>query len=680
MSFLNDTGLAYFYNKLKEKFVQTVNGNLPENGNVEITNVATADNLTSADTLQFYDTYIGRISGGSANISNGDAYLSRIDGNVNIVGRVAENLEATGNNNLNITTNISLWKTQISVTGNYSFYYNKSTSSIATTTWTGDENWTFGGEIINLATYGLTIQNLITPNIILSTSASTGITGATVIPSTWINFVPEDGTYEFVYIEDSESGNYWSLNNNLINLNNYGIATTGTALDGDVITITYVSGTPNSVINVSYTAPVQGTIQVAKPTSFISTGYNQFNKNSTDFYLTNASIENGEIISSTGNYVCFCKAYAGSPRGYMAHSAEGYIIDGGWCATLPQIGSVLNQTQQEEDLKDTNFYSITFENTGYFVVAVSNISDLCIHIRWDSEEDEVDEEYVEPSIIELPMVGLDENNILVPLPLSAYGMPAVGDVVDTLNLDELIYIQKIGVYENTTQNMNEVIGMGVPYDFDTNYIYYVLESPISYKIPSTIDDKEVTSKYIVNDLGTEEFIGTIVPVGVWNIYGENLRNKLKVDVLTISEQNPALKDFQLKQIYKNLKLLDTIYPVGSIYMSVNNTNPGNFLGGTWERITGRFLLAATDNGDSGASQAAGHTGGEATHTLSISEMPAHTHTTPYNVEAWRGSSGNIRNMVTNGSGGNVTGGSTGGGAAHNNMPPYLSVYVWKRTV
>lgn len=681
MSFLDNTGLAYFYSKLKEKFVQTVNGNLPENGNVEITNVATADNLTSADTLQFYDTYIGRISGGSADISNGDAYLSRIDGNVNIVGRVVEDLKATANNDLNVTTNISLWRTQISVSGNYNFYYNKSTSFNNITEWVGSEIWTFGGENKNLATYGLTVEYLKMPSIFVSTSAS-GITGATVIPDTWMNSISEAGMHEFIYVEDSESGNYWSFRGNRITLSDYGIETTGTAVDGDKITITYVSGTPNSIINVVYTAPVQGTIQVAKPTSFVSTGYNQFNKNSTDFYLADASIENGEIVSSIGNYVCFCKAYAGSPQGYMAHSAGGYIIDGGWCATLPQIGSILNQTQQEEDLKGTNFYSITFENTGYFVVAVSNISDLCIHIRWDGEEDEVDEEYVEPSIIELPMVGtIGDDETLIPLPLSTYGMPAVGDVADTLNLDESIYIQRIGVYENTTQNMDEVRGMSVPYDFDTNYIYYVLESPISYKIPSIIDDKEVTSKYVVNDLGTEEFTGTIVPVGAWNIYGENLRNKLKVNVLTISEQNPALNDHQLKQICKNLKLLDIIYPIGSIYMSVNNTNPGNFLGGSWERIKGCFLLAATDGGASGgnsnASIAPGGMGGEATHTLTVTEMPSHNHSYPYLVAA-SGTGGTNRRYIQNGETGNT--GSKGGGAAHNNMPPYLAVYVWKRTV
>ena len=76
--------------------------------------------------------------------------------------------------------------------------------------------------------------------------------------------------------------------------------------------------------------------------------------------------------------------------------------------------------------------------------------------------------------------------------------------------------------------MNTVIAMGVPYDWDINYIYYILSVPVTYSI-------NVDSLYQANDFGTEEFINTTVAVGAETIYGENLRNKLKTDVLTISE-------------------------------------------------------------------------------------------------------------------------------------------------
>ena len=66
-------------------------------------------------------------------------------------------------------------------------------------------------------------------------------------------------------------------------------------------------------------------------------------------------------------------------------------------------------------------------------------------------------------------------------------------------------------------------------------------------------------------------------------------------------------------------VLDKVYPVGSIYMSVNSTNPKTLFGGTWVQIKDRFLLAA------GTTYKAGATGGEAAHTLTASEMPSHNH-------------------------------------------------------
>lgn len=125
-------------------------------------------------------------------------------------------------------------------------------------------------------------------------------------------------------------------------------------------------------------------------------------------------------------------------------------------------------------------------------------------------------------------------------------------------------------------------------------------------------------------------------------------------------------------------LLSLIYPVGSIYMSVNSTNPQTFLGGTWEQIKDTFLLAA------GTTYTAGSTGGEATHTLTVSEMPKHTHNikmgndtsaTTYRVARYI----DVKSAWWSGTGNDKMTEEVGGGAAHNNMPPYLTVYMWKRT-
>lgn len=124
-------------------------------------------------------------------------------------------------------------------------------------------------------------------------------------------------------------------------------------------------------------------------------------------------------------------------------------------------------------------------------------------------------------------------------------------------------------------------------------------------------------------------------------------------------------------------IIDLIYPVGSIYMSVNNTNPGTIFGGTWQQIKDTFLLSAGDT------YTAGDTGGEAEHTLTVNEMPSHQHETLNNGKYDATNFTNAGNyMLVAGNARYNSSAKTslaGGGLAHNNMPPYLAVYVWKRT-
>lgn len=139
-------------------------------------------------------------------------------------------------------------------------------------------------------------------------------------------------------------------------------------------------------------------------------------------------------------------------------------------------------------------------------------------------------------------------------------------------------------------------------------------------------------------------------------------------------------------------VLDNVYPIGSIYMNVNSTNPGTLFGGTWEQIQGKFLLGMS------SSYPAGSQGGEASHTLTTEEMPSHGHN-PANQSGYYGFITNSKKAfevgdmgVQSGSGRyypystaafdisrNSLTGTTGGGNSHNNMPPYLSIYIWKRT-
>lgn len=151
------------------------------------------------------------------------------------------------------------------------------------------------------------------------------------------------------------------------------------------------------------------------------------------------------------------------------------------------------------------------------------------------------------------------------------------------------------------------------------------------------------------------------------------------DYGTTLPSSPATNQLFFQTIGSNF-VLDNVYPVGSIYMNVNSTNPGTLFGGTWEQIQGRFLLGMS------SSYPAGSQGGEATHTLTTSEIPSHSHVALYGldgaVDDFLGGSG--ADYGTRPGSGTATNyayktSSTGGGQSHNNMPPYISVYIWKRT-
>lgn len=153
---------------------------------------------------------------------------------------------------------------------------------------------------------------------------------------------------------------------------------------------------------------------------------------------------------------------------------------------------------------------------------------------------------------------------------------------------------------------------------------------------------------------------------------DSLGNAVQLVATSSSLKYRSTAGGALTDINLGAKLTD-IYPVGSIYLSVNNTNPSTWITGTtWEQIKDTFLLGAGDTYSGGA------TGGEATHTLTVDEMPAHSHSyTVYNTKLSGvnlGSSGDPWSGNTS-----ATTGNAGGGNAHNNMPPYLVVYMWKRT-
>lgn len=141
--------------------------------------------------------------------------------------------------------------------------------------------------------------------------------------------------------------------------------------------------------------------------------------------------------------------------------------------------------------------------------------------------------------------------------------------------------------------------------------------------------------------------------------------------------------------------LAAVYPIGSIYMSVNNVNPATLFGfGTWEQIKDRFLLSSGNTyiaGNTGGNSSVNYTpaGSVGNHTLTVNEIPNHNHSVQF-VEwkqdgFWVGNGSYTQLGFVNKNTSSVGGGQghnhgfTGTQATINTMPPYLVVYMWKRT-
>lgn len=141
-------------------------------------------------------------------------------------------------------------------------------------------------------------------------------------------------------------------------------------------------------------------------------------------------------------------------------------------------------------------------------------------------------------------------------------------------------------------------------------------------------------------------------------------------------------------------------PVGNIYQSTNATSPAELFGGTWEEMPAGRVLLAQGQSDWGTNYVAGSTGGEHQHQLTVGEMPSHSHSASTNTtgnhnhaiqcSGWSGASTKVSSYYskdwqltayTDNAGNHshsVTINNTGSNQAHNNLQPYISVYIWKR--
>ena len=253
--------------------------------------------------------------------------------------------------------------------------------------------------------------------------------------------------------------------------------------------------------------------------------------------------------------------------------------------------------------------------------------------------------------------------------------------MNTVNLDEIhgeIVESDAELQKQITKNKNDLIA-------------------VDNKV-SSLATVATTGSY--NDLKDKPNIptnlATVATTGSYNDLKDkpNIPTKLAT-VATTGSYNDLIDKPNMPTL-EEIKL--SLYPVGSIYMSINATSPETLFGGTWEQLKDKFLLGAGDT------YTAGNTGGEASHTLTIDELPSHDHNLRMYLFSGNKNNGSKYGLAVNVGdgqpGGNGLGNwwtsyewenssdttikgthieKTGDGIAHNNMPPYLTVYMWKRT-
>lgn len=207
--------------------------------------------------------------------------------------------------------------------------------------------------------------------------------------------------------------------------------------------------------------------------------------------------------------------------------------------------------------------------------------------------------------------------------------------------------------------------------------------------------------------------GEILEIVTTQMTTNNLPIVDTIDETSTNDTAPGTKVVyeKLKDLLDSISplqtIIDTIYPVGSVYISTNNLSPNVIFGGKWQQIKDTFLLGAGDD------YSIGTTGGEESHKLTVNEMPSHNHgsksLTGYanfrditdsedhnpimstsgilgrTLESWSGkhaglkladmSNYKINKLTINAT---HTHNNEGGNIAHNNMPPYLVVSIWER--
>ena len=314
----------------------------------------------------------------------------------------------------------------------------------------------------------------------------------------------------------------------------YGVTVTGDPVSGDQITIAYM-------------AEDRGTIIQSDPQIFISTGWNLYNHE--NGYAIGLKYADTAQFRISGSYtaVKFSSTIDGAKTtivpndGLFTISSNGYIWVEGGDTTSTEVFMTWNDWVLPEDAPTT------FE--GY-------------------QEDVVD------------LRDLMEDSF-------PYGLLRAGDVRDEIDFNTGIATSRIQRLAYSAENLAQAEASGLTYEYDTNYIYLERANPVDYDM----DEYDLDGMYRADDHGLEYFTGTSIAVYAICVYGNNLKNKLERDVLTISQQ--TLTGAEKSQVRTNIGAFSQAD--GDALNSKITRETSNITTGVSKSVFGKMIVVNLDN-------------------------------------------------------------------------------------
>ena len=472
---------------IDQGLVKSVNEQMPDSsGNIDLERVPLADNLYTEDAQQVDASFLIRTTAGAGSVSDGNAWAQKLLGNSSHAGYVAESID--------LTVNAMPRTTPAAITASIDQATFKTAAGEAGTyVFNYTTEWD-----VSPTSYGITVSN--TPvNGDKITVVWDGTNDATMTVDAVTRTAPAAITATIdrdIWVSEvNASGTYtftyttaWSAD-----LTDYGITVTNDPIAGDQIVVVYVK-------------EVRGTITVATPTKLVGTGWNLYDHSKGYARVVKYSNLYGYAISGTYTSI----AFAETPTG-----------------TTTAI------TPDEDGL-------FTVSKDGYVIVTGGNGTDTAIWTTWSDWDEGYDGNWEAYSESSVDISTIMSSRFPYGLLKVGSGSSAVYDEIDFVHKQAISRVSRVA-YSDEARAAAESAGR--VYEFDENYIYQARASEIVNSI--TIDEE-----YTVSEHGLEYFASSTIPVYSEILYGQNLKDKLKRNVVTLSEQ--TLTGGQKGQVRANI--------------------------------------------------------------------------------------------------------------------------------